>query len=48
MLVSSPLWEHDNCGVSLVAAINGKPSRAVVGIARPLRFGIEELLMLMV
>ena len=29
----SPAWEHDNCGVGLVAAIDGKPSRAVVQAA---------------
>ncbi|MDC0394338.1 glutamate synthase large subunit [Alphaproteobacteria bacterium] len=28
-----PTWEHDNCGVGLVAAIDGKPSRAVVEAA---------------
>ena len=29
----NPAWEHDNCGVGLVAATDGKPSRAVVEAA---------------
>ena len=31
--IYDPSWEHDNCGVGLVAAINGRPSRAVVEAA---------------
>ena len=31
--VYDPAWEHDNCGVGLVAATDGKPSRSVVEAA---------------
>ena len=35
--IYDPSWEHDNCGVGLVAAINGRPSRAVVEAAISLK-----------
>ena len=31
--IYNPQMEHDNCGVGFIAAVDGKPSRAVVSAA---------------